>query len=1025
MSYVPDPEPRRVLVVEADPARAAALAELLARAGWADGTAAHAARLSDAGRILRAGPADVVLVNPALPDARGVDCVRSLREHAPGAAIVAVIHDGGEAAALAALGAGAQDYVMGEELSAPLLDRTLRGALARTKAAAARQEGDARFRSLFEQSLDGILLTAPDGAVLAANPAACRMFGYTEEEFRALGRGAVVDRDDLRVAAAIEERRRTGSFTGELTFVRKDGTKVPVEVSSRVFRDPDGTERTSMFVRDVTERRGAEEALAASERKYRGLVQGLHDGVFLCDAENRILEATPRMHELLGYPAGALTGLRVDQLVEPADLASVALRREALQRTGLLISERRLVRRDGSVFPAEVASVLLGEGLVECVVRDVTERRRTESEKGLLAAAGEVFASSLDSREMLGRIAELLVPEHADWCIIDVLSGEGGVEVLEAVAGDSRSGELLRALLDEYPHSASPERHPVGRVLQTGEPVLVSGVSGTLLEQIAVDGRHAALMRELNPRSFLVVPLVVRGRILGALTLARSDRATPFDARDLELATELARRTALAVEKGRLHETARQAVQARDQVLGYVAHDLRSPLGGIGLLAEMLLHAPGSEEERRRSLQSILQAAGQMDRLIQDLLDATRLEAGRLRLHAESESAGSIVREALLVLAPAVAEAGVEVRLDVPEHIPPVLADRGRVLQVLSNLLGNAVKFTSPGGTITVGVRPREGELLFSVADTGTGIAGEDLARLFDRFWQAEHHRRGGAGLGLSIAKGLVEAHGGRIWAESEAGRGSTFFFTLPLAPGTAPPLALPQPEIPPRDPLPAPECPAARVRVLLVDDHPATRRGLRELLTHTERFTVAGEAATGEEAVRLAAELAPDVVVMDLGMPGMGGIEAMRRITEAHAGVRVLALTAEAENEALPRVLEAGGCGLVRKRTAHSDLLPALEVAAGGQLFLDSAGSQLVLRRFREAMRQAVDDPLAVLTPREREVALLTAEGFTSREIGKRLYLAPKTVDSCRSHMMKKLGLDHRADLVRLMLRAGLLRAE
>lgn len=997
MSHAASPEPAPVLVAGGDPAGARALAD----AFGAGGRVVHAAALEDACAAAAEHAPHVILVHPSLSASGVADPAQALRRVAPGAVLILVP-------------AGAPEDSLGPLPSAPV-------------AGDGAGEADAPFRSLFEQSLDGILLTAPDGSVLAANPAACRMFGYTEAEFRALGRAAVVDPADPRLAAALEERRRTGRFQGELVFVRKDGSRVPVEVSTQLFRGAEGAARTSMFIRDITERTRAREALSASERRYRGLVQGLHDGVFLCDASNRIVEATPRLGEMLGYGAEELAGMPVDALVEPEDLAHAPLRRAELRRTGKLVSERLLRRRDGRTVPAEVASVLLGNGQVECVVRDVTEHRRAQREKDLLAAAGEVFASPLDVREMLRRIAELSVEAYADWCIIDVLSTDGTLETVEVAAAVPRKVEILRALLERYPHSASPERHPVGRVLQTGEPVLVGKVHQGLLAQIAADEGHAAMMRALDPRAFLVVPLVARGRILGALTLAASERGTGFDTRDLELAQELARRTALSVEKERLVEKLRDAVQARDQVLGYVAHDLRSPLGGIGLLTEMLLRVPGTEEERRRSLQSILQAAGQIDRLIQDLLDVTRLEAGRLKLHPEPEEAGPIVREALLVLAPAAAEAGVEVRLDVPARVPVVLADRDRVIQVLSNLAGNAVKFTPRGGTITVGVRPAPGEVVFSVADTGVGIAPPDLPRLFDRFWQAEQTRRGGAGLGLAIARGLVEGHGGRIWAESEPGRGSTFFFTLPCGTGAAvprPPPAEPA-AAPVLSPRPAAETAAGPVRVLVADDHPAIRRGLRDLLDREPGIQVVGEAATGEEAVRQARALHPDVVVMDLAMPVMDGVDAMRRITTAQGGVRVLALTAEAEDEAVPRVLEAGGCGLVRKSRAHRDLPAAIHAAAGGQLFLDEAGSQLVLQAYREAGRGTPADPLAALLLVERQVALLTAEGFTSREIGRRLHQSPRTIDSHRSHLMKKLGLEHRAELVRLLLHAGILRAE
>jgi signal transduction histidine kinase len=173
-----------------------------------------------------------------------------------------------------------------------------------------------------------------------------------------------------------------------------------------------------------------------------------------------------------------------------------------------------------------------------------------------------------------------------------------------------------------------------------------------------------------------------------------------------------------------------------------------------------------------------------MNRLIEDLLDVARMEAGRLALERQPHDLVRVISEATVMLEPLIAEKTIALREELPDYLPRISVDARRIVQVLENLVSNAVKHTAAGGEIHVSATSANGEVQVAVRDTGAGIPAENLAHLFDRFWQARGARRGGAGLGLAIAKGIVEAHGGRIWVESEVGRGSTFAFSLPLAGG-------------------------------------------------------------------------------------------------------------------------------------------------------------------------------------------------------------------------------------------------
>ena len=214
----------------------------------------------------------------------------------------------------------------------------------------------------------------------------------------------------------------------------------------------------------------------------------------------------------------------------------------------------------------------------------------------------------------------------------------------------------------------------------------------------------------------------------------------------------------------------------------------------------------------------------------------------------------------------------------------------------------------------------------------------------------------------------------------------------------------------------------ADKIKILIVDDHAVLRAGLSALLNAEGDLEVVGEASNGEDAIDLARTLRPDVAIMDLSMPGLGGLEATRRISALELGVKILVLTAHAEEEYLFPVLDAGGSGYVTKTRADDDLINAIREVARGEVFLYAPATKLLLQRYQERDDESEESQLQQLSQREREVLALTAEGFSSSEIGERLFISPKTVDTYRSRITQKLGLKHRSEVVRFALQTGLL---
>jgi signal transduction histidine kinase len=242
-------------------------------------------------------------------------------------------------------------------------------------------------------------------------------------------------------------------------------------------------------------------------------------------------------------------------------------------------------------------------------------------------------------------------------------------------------------------------------------------------------------------------------------------------------------RAAFALDNARLYEAAQEATIARDHALGVVSHDLRNPISAIGMCARALLNATAENDTERRGLvTTIVDSTELTQRMIRDLLDVASIEVGRLSVERRAVSVRSVIERGVALFEREAAERGVRLMIgDLPE-LPSTTGDEERLVQVLANLIGNAMRFTDRGGAVRIGAR-RDGAMVeVSVNDTGAGIPASELPRIFERYWTVRRNApKGGTGLGLTIARGIVEAHGGRLWAESTVGVGSTFRFTVPI----------------------------------------------------------------------------------------------------------------------------------------------------------------------------------------------------------------------------------------------------
>jgi PAS domain S-box-containing protein len=407
---------------------------------------------------------------------------------------------------------------------------------------------------------------------------------------------------------------------------------------------------------------------------------------------------------------------------------------------------------------------------------DITERRHHEKTQHFLAEASAVLGSSLEHGSPVAAAIRLAIPLLADVSFLDEVGEDGEVRRLEVAFADPRHADLA----DHFRQLASGPGLPTPQatVLQSGKPLLLADLASADLQNT---GEGMETLRAAGIRSMIVVPLLARGQMLGALTFARRTPGPRYSPEDLALAQEVARRIALAIDNARLYQHAQRATRTRDDLIAAVSHDLRTPLGTVISTAELLAMSEAPNEKREKWVEALRRSAGWMKRLIDDLVDIARIEAGRFTIQERRCAVGGVLKEALTLMQPLAQQKKLRLEAKVSGAEVDVPCDRDRILRVLSNLIGNAIKFTPEGGSISVTAEQGRGEVRFAVSDNGSGIPATELPHIFERFWQARKTARMGAGLGLAIAQGIVDAHGGRIWAESELGKGSTFFFTLPL----------------------------------------------------------------------------------------------------------------------------------------------------------------------------------------------------------------------------------------------------
>jgi signal transduction histidine kinase len=526
-----------------------------------------------------------------------------------------------------------------------------------------------------------------------------------------------------------------------------------------------------------------ERALERSEARFRDVIERNPDAIVVVDRQGIVCFANHVAERLFGGRLTELAGSSFGFPLLAGETTELDLVRDGQPR----VVEMRVVESEWDGEPACIASLRditerkQAEEVARRLVREQAARSTAEAAARrfrFLAESGAALASSLDEEETLAQLARSCVAELADWAVMFIVE-DGGVRRLEVVHRDAAKRAAARALRDEK----LMEPHPALEVVRTRKSRLVPHVDDALLHSLVGDAQQRALVRTLGIASFMIVPLIARDRILGAIGLASADPARAFGQDELALAEDLALRAALALDNARLYRAANEANRAKLELLAVVSHDLRTPLNSIIGHAQLLaMGIPEALSDGTRArVERIHIAAQHLLYLIDQLLAFARLDAGREELHFTETDVSDVIADAAAVMEPLASERGLRLTVETPPA--PVLArtDPDKLRQVVLNLIGNAVKYTERG-EVRVRAMAAEDGAQIEVRDTGVGIAAEHLEDIFKPFWQVDpsRSRSGGTGLGLSVVKRLVDVLGGAVKVESVVGAGSVFVVTLP-----------------------------------------------------------------------------------------------------------------------------------------------------------------------------------------------------------------------------------------------------
>ena len=868
--------------------------------------------------------------------------------------------------------------------------------LARVDALEQSSRASQRLAGIVESSDDAIVSKNLDGVITSWNRGAERMFGFSAAEAIGQSITLILPPDRRSEEDVVLAKIRAGEPVEiETVRQRKDGTRVAISLMVSPVKDADGRiVGASKIARDIGARKRDEAERAELHRRLTMLVEAsasllgspetesvrsatmslarqllVADGyaVWGSDSESgwravksEGVSAAFASRVIMSYRGGAAPATTLfSQPLPIADVAAQPMLDEQLasyreegirsmlvcpmrlgaERAGTLVFYYR-TPREFSEMDVQTGQALANLAAAALTTADLYEQQRTQGQAAeaarrqaiFLADATAILARSLDYEDTLTAVAQLAVPEFADWCAVDIADGPGRLQRLAVAHVDPAKVEYARVLQQRYP-SDPDARGGVHEVIRSGKPAIMATIPADLVAASARDEEHLRILTELALTSYMCVPLTSTTGTLGAITFVFAESGRHYSERDLAFAQDVAARAGLAIDNAIAHRRAYEANRLKDEFLATLSHELRTPLNAILGYAQMLRMGVLNGERQSNAVTVLTRNAEGLRQIIDDVLDVSRIASGKLRLNVRSVELEQILSDAVATMQPAADAKGVSLQMTIDSQVVPVSGDPDRLQQVVWNLLSNAVKFTPRGGQVRLRLECVDASVHMVVIDDGQGIEPAFLPHIFERFRQEDSRfsrEHGGLGLGLAIVRELIELHGGTVSASSDGpGRGATFRVRLPsMAAHRESPTTYRarQPLIPATGPDALPGR-LKGARILAVDDEEDALGLLRVILESAGAEVMTTGSAQG--ALDLLQSSSFDALIADIGMPKMDGLElirTIRRTLPAPANrIPAAALTAYARSEDRVTAMVSGFQMHIPKPLHPTDLVLAV----------------------------------------------------------------------------------------------------